>query len=95
MGEPGGEVTSRRFRLFHMAEPAPRRPPLQDPPPLDSLRIEQAYRLHRRRRAQRLARRRNRRYANVRFWFALMVLLGLTIFLSVTIWHQVQRLFGL
>ena len=85
----------RPLYTFRMAEPVRRRSPLQDPPSMDPLRIEQAYRLHRRRREERLARRRSRRYAQIRFWLVLVALLALTIFFSVTIWHQVQRLFGL
>lgn len=78
-----------------MAEPARRRLPLQEPPLMDPVRIEHAYRLHRRRREERLARRRGRRYAQIRFWLVLAALLALTFFFSMTIWHQIQRLFGL
>jgi hypothetical protein len=35
------------------------------------------------------------RRAGVRFLVALTLLLGLSIFLSLTIWQEIQRLFGL
>jgi hypothetical protein len=78
-----------------MAQPAPRRPPVVNAPPMDPHRIDAAYRLHRHRRRERLARKRSRQYARIRFWAVLLSLLALTAFFSVTIWHQIQRLFGL
>jgi hypothetical protein len=66
-----------------------------DAPPIDPDQIDRAYRLHRQRRRERLARKRTRQYAQIRFWAVLISLVALTVFFSVTIWHQIQRLFGL
>jgi hypothetical protein len=74
-----------------MAEPA--RAP--ESPPLDPTAVRRAYR---RERAKRRARRehiRERRLAGVRFVVALFALLALSVFLTLTAWHEVQRLFGL
>jgi hypothetical protein len=78
-----------------MVEPARRRVPVDDSPPIDPRAIDRAYHLHRARRQARLDRRRNNRRARLRFWIFLLVLLALAVFLAVTVWHQVQRLFGL
>ena len=40
-------------------------------------------------------RKRERRHANLRFWAIVLVLLAGCMYLSLTIWHQVQHLFGL
>jgi len=52
-------------------------------------------RLHRARRKARAAHRRRTRRAGIRFWLVLLVLLVASVLLSVTIWHEIQRLFGL
>jgi cytochrome c-type biogenesis protein CcmH/NrfG len=78
-----------------MAEPA-RRPELVDEAlQLDPVAVQRAYQVHRaRRRAHRHQRRETKR-ANLRFWFVLLVLVALSVYLSVIIWHQVERTFGL
>ena len=78
-----------------MAQPARRIPQAADTPPIDPDAVERAYRLQRARRRARLERTRERRLAGLRFAFVLLVLVGLTVFLSLTIWNQVERLFGL
>lgn len=78
-----------------MGEPATRPQPLEEPPPLDPTAIQRAYRLQRARRRFRIERKRARRAAVLRFWITLGVLLGAAVFLSVTIWKQVEQLFGL
>jgi hypothetical protein len=78
-----------------MAEPARRTPAAQESPPLDPHAIDRAYHVHRARRRARLERMRKSRRASLRFWAFLAVLLGLTIFLALTVWHEIQRLFGL
>jgi hypothetical protein len=46
-------------------------------------------------RQHRQRRTRERRAANIRFWVIVVGLLALSIYLSVEMWQQVQRLFGL
>jgi hypothetical protein len=77
-----------------MAEPA-KKAPAEDPPVSDPSAIARAYRLHRAKRRVRQERTRARRRANVRFWIVLLGLLALSVYLSIIIWHQVQKLFGL
>jgi hypothetical protein len=79
-----------------MAQPA-RRPPAPDPdaPSLDPAAIERAYRRERARRRQRIQRRTEARRSNLRFWLALAALTLLTGFLLVTVWNEVQRIFGI
>lgn len=38
---------------------------------------------------------RERSLARMRFWVVLLALIVLTAYLSIVVWHQVQRLFGL
>ncbi|MGH3002438.1 MAG: hypothetical protein ACRDM1_07250 [Gaiellaceae bacterium] len=78
-----------------MAEPA-RRSPLaaEDPPSLDPLAIEHAYRRERARRRARNERRSSARRSNVRFWVALLVLVFIAAFAILAAWHEVQTLFG-
>jgi hypothetical protein len=78
-----------------MAQPARKIPQAADTPPIDPDAVARAYRLQRAKRRARLERTRERRLAGLRFAFVLLVLVALTIFLSLTIWKQVERLFGL
>jgi hypothetical protein len=78
-----------------MAEPARRRDVAQDPPPLDPSAIDRAYRVHRARRRAREERVRERGLARLRFWVVLLTLLVLASYLSLVVWRQVERLFGL
>jgi hypothetical protein len=78
-----------------MAETARPLPPTDDRPPIDSLARERAYRLHRARRYAREERVEERRRATARFFLVLVALIGVSIFLGVVIWHQIQNLFGL
>lgn len=82
-----------------MAEPA-RPHPLQespgDPsPPYDPIAIDRAYLQERARRRARIERSQARRRASIRFWFVLIVLLVVSVVLIVTIWREIERLFGL
>jgi hypothetical protein len=76
-----------------MAEPAKQTPadvPLVDPGAVD--------REVRRQRAKRRAleqRQRSRRAANVRFWIMMLVLVAGSVYLTLAMWHLVQRVFGL
>jgi hypothetical protein len=78
-----------------MAEPARRRDAVEDPPPIDPSAIDRAYRFHRARRRAREERVRERGLARLRFWAVLLALLVLTAYLSLVVWHQIERLFGL
>jgi hypothetical protein len=78
-----------------MVRPARHPAELDDPPLHDPESIERAYHYHRRRRAAKLERRREDRYARLRFWFVAGFLFLLTLVIAVTIWDRVQNLFGL
>ena len=82
------------LRLPRMAEPA-KRPAVDEPPIVDQRTIEREYRRQRARRHHRERRSRERRAANIRFWVVVIALLALSIYLSIAMWHQVQKLFGL
>ena len=64
-------------------------------PPLNPAAVRDAYRLHRARRKARIEHRRQSKLAGMRFWLALIVLLVASVAIAVTIWHEVQQLFGL
>jgi hypothetical protein len=76
-----------------MAEPARKSSP--DVPVYDPGAVSREYRRQRARRHARVQRTRERKAANVRFWLILLGLLALSVYLSIAMWHQVQRLFGL
>lgn len=75
-----------------MAEPAH---DVDDPPVVDPNAVERAYRRERARRRARIERSRRAKHANVRFWVVLWILLFASAILMLTIWSQVQELFGL
>ena len=77
-----------------MAQPA-RRIAVPEDPPVDPEAIDRAYHYHRARRSAKLRRKRESARARLRFGIALVVLGGLAIFLMLTIWHEVQSVFGL
>jgi len=62
---------------------------------LDPAAVQRAYRLHRARRRAHRERRRETKRAQLRFWFVLLGLIALSIYLSIVIWHQIERTFGL
>jgi cytochrome c-type biogenesis protein CcmH/NrfG len=76
-----------------MAEPA--RDAAEAPPVPDPAAVERAYRRQRAKRHALEERRRERRRARFRFWGIVLVLLSGCVYLSLSIWHQVQHLFGL
>lgn len=77
-----------------MGEPAPIPTPLDEPPVHDPSSVRQAYHYHRARRAARIHRRRERRWARVRFWLMLGGLLLVVAVIGVLILQQVQNIFG-
>jgi hypothetical protein len=79
-----------------MAEPAqPLHGPDEDAPPYDPIAIDRAYLQERARRRARIERSRARRRASIRFWFVMIVLLAVSTVLVVTVWREIERLFGL
>jgi hypothetical protein len=67
----------------------------EDVPVVDHERVEQTVLLHRARRKARIEHRKRTRRAGVRFWVVLIVLLVASVVLSITIWREIQHLFGL
>jgi hypothetical protein len=78
-----------------MARPARQPAELDDPPTHDPASVAHAYRYHRQRRSARDARAREHRRARWRFWLVAVCLLLASLVIAVTIWDQVQSLFGL
>jgi hypothetical protein len=89
-----------------MAEPATRAPagddeapPIDaipsDPIPNDPSAVDRAYLQERARRRARIERSRARRRAGLRFWIVLLGLVAVSVLLTLTIWREVERLFGL
>jgi hypothetical protein len=78
-----------------MAQPARRTVAPPEDPPVDPEAIDRAYRYHRARRNARVRRKREKSNARLRFLVTLLVLVGLAIFLMLTTWSEVQKVFGL
>jgi hypothetical protein len=78
-----------------MAEPARRTAPGDDAPLFDPLAVDRAYLQERARRRARSERSRARRRAGLRFWLAVVVLIAVSVLITLTIWREVGRLFGL
>lgn len=66
-----------------------------DVPVVDHEAVRDTVRLQRARRKARIEHRKRTRRAGVRFWFVFLVLVVASVALLVTIWHEIQRLFGL
>jgi hypothetical protein len=77
-----------------VAQPA-RRVVAPEDPPVDPEAVDRAYHYHRARRNARLRHKREKSRARLRFVITFVVLVGLAIFLMLTMWHEVQRVFGL
>lgn len=80
--------------LRPMAQPA-REQQSEAPPPVDPTAVPRAYRKERARRRARVERAQERRLAAFRFISVLLLLAALAALLVLTIWNQVERLFGL
>jgi hypothetical protein len=78
-----------------MAQPARRAAAPPAEPPVDPDAVDRAYHYHRARRNARLRRQREKTSANLRFIVTVAVLAGLALFLLLTIWNEVQKVFGL
>jgi len=65
-------------------------------PPIDpSAAIEHAYRFHRAKRRVRQQRRYEMRKANLRFYVVLVTLVFVSVLVALTVWNEIQRIFGL
>ena len=81
-----------------MAQPAQSTPPPQareEDPPLDPDAVSRAYRHHRARRAAKDQRHREKRWAGVRFWLVLALVLVVTGVLAARTLGEIERVFGL
>ena len=78
-----------------MAQPARHPEVVDEALQLDPVAVQRAYQLHRaRRRAHRNYRQETSR-ARLRFWLVLFGLVAVSVYLSMVIWHQIERTFGL
>jgi hypothetical protein len=78
-----------------MAQPARHVEAPPEESPVDPEAIDRAYHYHRARRNARVRRQREKSHARLRFFVTFVLLAGLAVFLLLTIWHQVQKVFGL
>ena len=78
-----------------MAQPAQRRRPHAEAPPVDPAAIDRAYRFYRAQRHAKLDHRRATRVAQARFWAVLGLLILACLVLAVTVWDEISKLFGL
>jgi len=78
-----------------MAQPARRITPVPDEPPVDPGAIDRAYRLHRARRRIKVERRREQARARLRFAATVLLLVAAAVALLLTLWHEIQSVFGL
>lgn len=62
---------------------------------LDPAAVRRNYREARLRRRHRIERTIRSRHASVRFWAVLVILLSFSAYIGVTVWNQIQQLFGL
>jgi anti-sigma-K factor RskA len=73
----------------------PEHPALEDEPPLDPEAIPRSYRHHRARRAARARRHREKRWAGVRFWLVLAIVVAVAVALAARTLGEIERVFGL
>lgn len=78
-----------------MAQPARRTVAPPEDPPVDPAAVDRAYHYHRARRNARIRRTREKSNARLRFMLTFLVLVGLAVFLMLTTWSEVQKVFGL
>jgi hypothetical protein len=78
-----------------MAEPARRAVAVPEEPPVDPSAVDRAYQLYRAKRRAQVLRKRERARARLRFVVAVAALFTLAIVLMLTLWHEVQTVFGL
>jgi anti-sigma-K factor RskA len=68
---------------------------LEDEPPLDPDAISRSYRHHRARRAARAKRHREKRWAGVRFWLVLVLVVVVTAIIAARTLGEIERVFGI
>jgi hypothetical protein len=79
-----------------MAASAPRQRRQATTPPVDDpLAVHRAFRHHRRKRLARIEHRRELKQARRRYWILIGALAVVAVFLGVTIWEQIQAMFGI
>jgi anti-sigma-K factor RskA len=81
-----------------VAQPAPTTPrPIarEEEPPLDPEAVSRAYRHHRARRAAKQRRHREKRWAGVRFWLVLVLVVVVIAVLATRTLGEIERVFGL
>jgi anti-sigma-K factor RskA len=81
-----------------VAQPAPTTPQptaREEEPPLDPEAVSRAYRHHRARRAAKQRRHREKRWAGVRFWLVLVLVVVVTAVLATRTLGEIERVFGL
>jgi hypothetical protein len=89
-------VAPRGDNLRFMAVRAPRSRTEEGIPPIDDqLAVRRRLVQHRRKRVARIQYRREQKWARRRYWILIGVLVLVTAFLSVTIWAQIQSMFGI
>jgi hypothetical protein len=78
-----------------VAQPARRIVAPPEEPPVDPGAVDRAYHYHRARRNARTRRKREKSLASLRFAAMFVLLFAIAIVLVFTIWHEVQKVFGL
>lgn len=81
-----------------MAQPAPSLPErslVDEDPPLDPDAISRSYRRHRARRAARAKLHRQKRWAGIRFWLVVALVLVVTVLLAARTLGEIERVFGI
>jgi len=79
-----------------VARPAPSKPPaFEEEPPLDPDAISRSYLRHRARRAAKARRHREKRWAGIRFWLVLAVVVVVAAVLAARTLGEIERVFGL
>ena len=85
-------------RIPSVAQPAPSLPErniVDDEPPLDPDAVSRSYRHHRARREARAKRHRAKRWASVRFWLVLVLVLVVTAVIAARTLGEIERVFGI
>jgi anti-sigma-K factor RskA len=81
-----------------VAQPAPllpEEPVVENEPPLDPDAISRSYRFHRAKRAARAKRHREKRWAGVRFWLVLALVVVVTAVIAARTLGEIERVFGI
>jgi hypothetical protein len=78
-----------------MAQPARSSRREREAPPVDRSAVARAYRQERAKRFARDRHDQERRLARLRFWLVVVLLMSAVLFLTLTVWNEIERLFGL